>query len=205
MTSAPNIQEELLPEQILRAAMQLYQKYGLKKVTMDDVSKVIGKSRSSIYYYYKNRDEIFEAVLEMLVTDVIGEISAAVDKVPTLEAKIRAFCLSKIKTSEDKKALFVTLEAGMDADEMSKHASVMVTIHRHLMKQEAALLGKVLSLSAKNGEIRALRPKEQDRFIFIIQSSIRGVKREMQYDNDFSKLDSTVEILANMATGWLRE
>ena len=94
-----NIQEDILPEQILQAAMQLYQKHGLKKVTMDDVSKVIGKSRSSIYYYYKSKDEIFEAVLEMLVADVINEISTAVDKVSTLEEKIRAFCLSKVKTS----------------------------------------------------------------------------------------------------------
>lgn len=198
-----NIQEDILPEQILQAAMQLYQKHGLKKVTMDDVSKVIGKSRSSIYYYYKSKDEIFEAVLEMLVADVINEISTAVDKVSTLEEKIRAFCLSKVKTSEDKKALFVALEAGMDAEEMSKHASVMITIHKLLMKQEAALLKKVLSANTKKGNIRTLKPKEQDTFIFIIQSGIRGIKREMQHDNDFSKLDTTVDILANMATKWL--
>ncbi|ANI88498.1 hypothetical protein A9P82_03800 [Arachidicoccus ginsenosidimutans] len=205
MSSIQTTQEDILPEQILQAALQLYLKHGIKKVTMDDVSKVIGKTRSSLYYYYKNKDEIFEAVMEALVREVINEISAVVNTVDSIEDKIRAFCLSKIKTSEDRKALFVALETGMDADEISKHATAMITIHKLLMKQEASLLKKVLSASAKSGEVRALKPKEQDTFTFIIQSGIRGIKREMSHDNDFSKLNTTVDILTAMAAKWLKE
>ncbi|WP_345990272.1 helix-turn-helix domain-containing protein [Chryseobacterium sp. Chry.R1] len=56
--SQPLSQEEILKSQILQTAQDLYQRYGIKKVTMDDVAKAVGKTRSALYYYFKNRDEL---------------------------------------------------------------------------------------------------------------------------------------------------
>ncbi|WP_187774774.1 TetR/AcrR family transcriptional regulator [Pedobacter sp. BS3] len=205
MSPEPSIQEDILPEQILQAALQLYLRHGLKKVTMDDVSKVIGKSRSTLYYYYKNRDEIFEAVMDALIREVLDEITRTVDQADTVENKIRAFCLAKIKTSEDRRPVFTAMEAGMDADEISRHAKTMSGVHRRLMKAEAELLKKVLTTGVKNSQIRPLRPKEQDMLIFILLSGIRGIRREMRHENNFSNLKPAVDTLTAMAMKWLAE
>lgn len=199
------IQEELLPEQILQAAMQLYQKHGIKKVTMDDVSKAIGKSRSSLYYYYKNRDEIFDAVMEALVQEVISEISQAVAEEKNIENKIRAFCFAKIKTSEERKFIFSAMETGMDADEISKHREAMTALHKRLVKLETAVVKKFLSASAKQNEIRVLSSKEQETFIFILLSSVRGIKREIAHENNISKINSAINTLTNILIHWLRD
>lgn len=199
------IQDDILPQQILQAAMQLYQKHGVKKVTMDDVSKAIGKSRTSIYYYYKNRDEIFDAVMDALISEVIGEISQAVNNASSVKDKINAFCLTKVKTSIDRRSLFKAIESGMDTEEISRYSQVMTELHKRLMQQETSLLKKVLSDGSRNSTIRELKPKESGMFIFIILSGIRGIKREMSYDNDFSKLDYAVEVLAGMAMQWLEQ
>lgn len=205
MKSATAAQEDLLPEQILQAATQLYQKHGLKKVTMDDVSKVIGKSRSSIYYYYKNKDEIFEAVMDALIREVMKEIENAVNEASALEDKIRSFCVTKIKTSEERKAFFTAIEAGMDIDEMSHHIKVITGLHKRLMKLEGALLKKTIAESIRKQEIRRLKPRETDMLVFILLTGIRGIKREMGYDNDFGKLQYAADTLADMAMKWLRK
>ena len=197
------IQEDILPQQILQAAMQLYQKHGVKKVTMDDVSKAIGKSRTAIYYYYKNRDEIFDAVMDALISEVIGEISQAVNNAISIKDKIKTFCFTKVQTSIARRSLFKAIETGMDAEEISRHSQVMTELHKRLMRQETSLLKKVLSEGSKSGMVRELKPKESGMLIFIILSGIRGVKREMSYDNDFSKLDYAASVLAEMATKWL--
>jgi AcrR family transcriptional regulator len=205
MASTIPVQEDILPEQILQAALQLYLKHGLKKVTMDDVSKVIGKSRSTIYYYFKNRDEIFEAVMEALILEVMEGIEQAVEKADTIEDQIRAFCLAKIKTSESKKAVFRSMEAGMDADEISKHAQTMGAVHMRLIKLETACIKKFLSPAISKGVIRSLKPKEQDMFVFILLSSVRGIKREMAYEDDFSNLKAAVDTLTDMMMMWLND
>jgi AcrR family transcriptional regulator len=203
MASSTLPEEDILKEQILHAALQLYLKLGLKKVTMDDVSKVIGKSRSSLYYYYKNRDEIFDAVMEMLIRDVINEITLAVDKAVTTEKKIEAFGLTKIKLSEDKRDIFAAMEAGMNADEISRHGKTINAIHLKLMKSESVLLKAVFLAGVEKGEIRPLKPKEQDTLIFILLSSIRGVRREMRNGQDFSDLKLTIATLTAMVMKWL--
>ncbi|ANH81096.1 hypothetical protein A8C56_08990 [Niabella ginsenosidivorans] len=205
MSSATDTEVDILPGQILQAALQLYLKHGLKKVTMDDVSRVIGKSRSSIYYYYKNRDEIFEAVMDALLAEVLHEMETAMEEAGTIAGKIRAFCLAKIRTSEEKKPLFTAIEAGMNVEEKSNHAKIMIGLHQRLMKAEAALLKQALSAAVKSREVRALKPKEQETLIFILLSSIRGIKREMAYENDFSKLHTTVDTLTAVTLKWLKE
>ena len=203
MFSSIQNEQDQLSEQILTAASELYLKYGFKKVTMDDISKAIGKSRTSIYYYYKNREEVFQAVLNSLVKEVIFEIGNAVEQQETLEEKIRAFCLTKIKTSESKTPFFTAVEAGMNAEEKSRHSQVMEVVHQHLMAGEKIILEKAISQSIHTKEIRPLTSEELDTIIFILQSSIRGVKREMLFKNSFDGLNATVEVLTSMTVKWL--
>ncbi|PUZ26933.1 transcriptional regulator, TetR family [Chitinophaga costaii] len=203
MASTLHIQDEILPEQILQATLQLYLKHGLKKVTMDDVSKVIGKSRSVLYYYYKNKDEIFDAVMEMLIRNVVAEIKQAVDKARSIQGKIRAFGLVKIKVSEDKQAVFAAMESGMNADEISRHTKTINDIHIQLMNAESDLLKAVFAEGMQKGEIRPLTAMEQDTLIFILLSGIRGIRREMRNKEDFSHLKPTVDVLTAMTMKWL--
>ncbi|AZA84408.1 TetR/AcrR family transcriptional regulator [Chryseobacterium lactis] len=203
MFSTIHNEQDQLSKQILNAASELYLKYGFKKVTMDDISKTIGKSRTSIYYYYKNREEVFQAVLSSLVQEVAAEIGNAMDEQKTIEEKIRAFCLTKITTSESKKPFFTAVEAGMNAEEKSRHSRVMEVVHQHLMDGEKIILTKALSESSSKKEIRLLTQEEQDTVIFILQSSIRGIKREMILKNSFDDLNTTVDVLTSMTIKWL--
>ncbi|PSK91156.1 TetR/AcrR family transcriptional regulator [Taibaiella chishuiensis] len=198
-------QEDILRDQILRAALQLYQKHGLKKVTMDDVSRAIGKSRSTLYYYFKNRDDIFEAVMAMLIEEVTAEIKAAMDKARTLKEKLRAFCLTKVKTSEDRRPFFTAIEAGMNADEISRHAQIISSIHKRLMRAEGALLKAALVAAVSAGAIRSLKPKEQEMLIFILLSGIRGIRRELLQEDSFTRLQPAVDTLTGMAMCWLEQ
>src|ERR1700733_498549 len=119
MTLASPIKEDAIQDQILQAAKRLFQVHGLYKVTMDDVAKAIGKGRSSLYYYYKSKDEIFDAVMDIEIKEMLTAIARAVSQVPTVEQKISAFCATKLKVLREKRAFYNTLDAGMDADALS--------------------------------------------------------------------------------------
>lgn len=45
-------------EKILKISLVLFFKYGIKRVTMDDIAKEIGISKKSIYFYYKDKDDL---------------------------------------------------------------------------------------------------------------------------------------------------
>lgn len=203
MTAVIVPRDELLSAKILQAALRLYLKHGLKKVTMEDVAKAIGKSRSVLYYYYKNKDEIFRAVLDKLINEIIEEITAAVNEAATLEDKIKAYCRVKISPPGDRKTLFRAMEAGMNADEISRHAENMNLLHLRLMAAEKQLLKRTLAEGLQNEGVRKLTAGEMEGLIFILQSGIRGIRREMAQRNHYRKLETTVAVFAGMVMVWL--
>lgn len=49
---------------IVNVARKIFTYQGFKKTTMEDVAHASGKGKSSIYYYFKSKEKIFEAVVE---------------------------------------------------------------------------------------------------------------------------------------------
>ncbi|MFW6389223.1 MAG: TetR/AcrR family transcriptional regulator, partial [Marinilabiliaceae bacterium] len=48
---------------ILKSARELFAKFGYRKTTMEDIAQALRKGKSSLYYYFKNKEEIFQAVI----------------------------------------------------------------------------------------------------------------------------------------------
>jgi AcrR family transcriptional regulator len=64
--------------EIIQATLRLYRQFGPGKVSMDDVAKATGRSRTSIYYYFKNRDEMFRAAVDAIVLEMAKDVRKAV-------------------------------------------------------------------------------------------------------------------------------
>lgn len=205
MTTSNTIKEDLIQKQILQAAQQLFQKHGLQKVTMDDVAKAIGKGRSSLYYYYKSKDEVFNAVMDVEIGEIISELTRAVNEVTGIEQKLRAFCVTRIKISRKKRVFFSAMEAGMNADEISHYAKTKQAIRKRIIKEESALLTFMLNEAIKKGEIHDLNPKDQETLVFLLLSSLHGMKRQMLNENDYSRMEPAADLLTQMVTQRIRK
>ena len=51
--------KDQVKERIGKAAMECFVQFGLDKTTLDDIAKKIGLNKASLYYYYKNKEDIF--------------------------------------------------------------------------------------------------------------------------------------------------
>lgn len=198
--SVTTTQEDNIQQQILQAAKQLFQVHGLYKVTMDDVAKAIGKGRSSLYYYYKSKDEIFDAVMDVEIKDMMAAVSRATDSVNTIEQKINAFCTTKLNLLRERKSVYNALEIGMDADAISQLNKTKVIHHRLIMKLEGDLLDRIFNNAITNGEIHEMDKTKRDAIIFVLLSSLHGLKREMRMENNFDGIEISVSTLTDMVT-----
>ncbi|HEY9035455.1 MAG TPA: TetR/AcrR family transcriptional regulator [Pseudomonadales bacterium] len=77
---------ELAREQILEAARQCYQAQGIVKTTVEDVARKAKVSRTTVYRYFRNRDEVLTGVvmadavtLLALLEEQLGDISDFAD------------------------------------------------------------------------------------------------------------------------------
>jgi AcrR family transcriptional regulator len=195
-------QDDITHQEILQAALRLYRKSGPTNVTMDNVAKATGRSRSSLYYYFKNRDEIFQAVLDRIAEDVAAGISLAVAAAENLNDKIYAFCSTKIKTSQEWKRVFGAMDQSMDADEKSKHTKIMDALHKKLIYLERGILLEAMVAGGRQ-PARIPNNAELDMLAFIISSGIRGIRREIYDHNDPHDAKAAAQLLSAMVTKWL--
>jgi AcrR family transcriptional regulator len=200
----PASQDDLIQQGILKAAIRLYQKFGPNGFTMDDLAVATGRSRTSLYYYYNNRDEIYQAVMAKIARDMAAEIRQAVTAVETLREKIFAFCHTKLKASEEWKKVFNAMIASMDAEEQSKHAKVMYNWHKKLIHHESVILNEILAGATRRKEMRVVAPTDQDTLVFLIYSGIRGFRREIFELGDPHDLKAALELLTDMVVKWLK-
>ena len=51
--------KELTKEKIQQAAYKCVARFGFEKTTLEDIAKEVNLNKASLYYYYKNKEEIF--------------------------------------------------------------------------------------------------------------------------------------------------
>ncbi|HUP12202.1 MAG TPA: TetR/AcrR family transcriptional regulator, partial [Niastella sp.] len=59
MPAAIKSRKQDIKEKIGKAAMQCFARYSLEKTTLDDIARVVHLNKASLYYYYKNKEDIF--------------------------------------------------------------------------------------------------------------------------------------------------
>ena len=69
----PEIHKMEPQEKILKTSLELFFKYGIKRVTMDDIAKELGMSKKTIYQFYKEKDVLVDQLcqFEMLKQEKI--------------------------------------------------------------------------------------------------------------------------------------
>ncbi|MFY9310553.1 MAG: TetR/AcrR family transcriptional regulator [Bacteroidia bacterium] len=53
-------------DRILKGAEELFFKYGIKSITMDDIAKHLGISKKTIYQFYSDKNEVVETLMSSL-------------------------------------------------------------------------------------------------------------------------------------------
>ena len=143
--------------------------------------------------------------MDLEIKEMMSAISRATDQVNSAEEKINAFCTTKLNLLREKKSVYNALEVGMDADAISQLNKTKVVHHRVIMKLEGDLLNRILNDAVTKGEIKEMHKDKQDVLIFVLLSSLHGLKREMRMEDKFEGIEAAAKTFANMVINGLRE
>jgi AcrR family transcriptional regulator len=90
--------KDLNRENILKIAREIFSKYGFKKTTLDDIANAVRKGKSSLYYYFESKEDLFQAVI-MKEVDILGhELEIVINRNTDPIDKLRDYILTKLTT-----------------------------------------------------------------------------------------------------------
>ncbi len=79
-----------LRRQILRVAVELFIRQGYHGLAMREIAQALGVSKAALYYHFRDKEELFLAILETNLGEIGAAIDAAVAAHDTAPQRIRA-------------------------------------------------------------------------------------------------------------------
>ncbi len=157
-------------EKLLEVARQLFVRKGLENTTMNDIANASDKGRRTIYTYFKNKREIYNAVLERESEQIVSRLRAVIED-PSLSPveRLRRFLEVRYAISAQgsvtrEGSLITRFTRDMRRSDRIRHMAVA---------KEDELLQRVLDEGVAAGEFD---PQQCKRFVELQPLFLQGVE-----------------------------
>lgn len=87
-------------ELIIQSSLKMFMKYGIKSISMDDISKELGMSKKTLYNFINNKDELVMAVVKSFTDSekvIIGEFQKSASNAIEEMANIGRYVLQHMR------------------------------------------------------------------------------------------------------------
>ena len=132
--------------QIVGVARRIFTRFGFRKTTMEEIAVATQMGKSSIYYYFKSKEEIFKAVVEseaIMLKDRLKRIIRKNDSPPERLKAYMLFRLHHVKTLEN-------FYAALNEEALS-HMGFILEIRRNFEIEEQELVSQILEEGMDQG------------------------------------------------------
>jgi TetR/AcrR family transcriptional regulator, cholesterol catabolism regulator len=147
--------------QLLAIARRLFARKGYDATSLRHIAEEAHITKAALYYYFPNKDALYERVVIESMDALLAEVSAAVARAPTPTEKVRAFLRSSAASMEHRRDQWM---AGSNA-----FWQAGATGRRGLALQQRdayeRLLRRCIADGIAQGELRAVDPAMAGRLL----------------------------------------
>ncbi|WP_371379355.1 TetR/AcrR family transcriptional regulator [Sporomusa aerivorans] len=95
-------------DEILDAAEPLFSANGYRKTTISDIAKQMGVAQGMLYYYFKSKEEILEALINRQISTLLTDVKKTASSPDTIPPrKIEFMIYALFRTAQYKDGLFL--------------------------------------------------------------------------------------------------
>src|SRR5580693_8417856 len=190
--------DELIVRDIIDTARVLFKKSGFKKTTMGDIARSLGKAKSSLYYYYPSKEDIFEAVLHSEMDELLKQIHQAIRHAATSKEKLTIYCRCRLIKLNEVGNLSVALKS--EIGELHELHCIMTDLKRQFDTTHVELVKEILAEGIANGEFKKINQDNIELVAYLMVSAFRGLAAPLMVSQRLCprldlQIDSIVDIM----------
>ncbi len=186
------LKDEIVKSEILEQAQKLFQQFGLKKTTMDEIAAACGKAKSTLYYYFKSKEEVFDEVIDLELKSLRILIKEKMDTVSSIRDKVMTYFLEFHKEVLNKLNLYRIVK-----HELANKAFDQIQFYR-IMNFEKAYMVRILEDGYDTGEFVNVDKDNIPWFAELLLAAFFGIVRysiETDQGFDQKKLELAIQVL----------
>jgi len=155
-------------DRLIEVARQLFAEKGIDDVTMNDIATASDKGRRTLYTYFKNKEEIYNAVIESELKILYNSLQQVVDRDMPADMKLLEFI--NIRLESTKKVVYRNGSLGAEFFRDIWHVE---NIRRPFDIKEIMFLRKILEDGQNEGVFKVTNPKSMS---IILHSAFKGLE-----------------------------
>lgn len=131
--------KEEIRTHIVGVARKIFTRHGFRKATMEEIARASKMGKSSIYYYFRSKEQIFRAVVEFEARMLKEKLNRVIAKNDSPSDRLRAYILFRlhhIRTLEN-------FYSALNEDTLS-HMGFILDIRRNFEIEEQQLVREIL-------------------------------------------------------------
>lgn len=130
---------DIKKEQVLQAASEVFARFGFDKTTLDDIGKRAGLNKASLYYYFKNKEEIFIAVVLSETQAFMDDLQRKTLEIADVKTQINFFLTERIRRYGE-----VIHLTRLSVEHLQKLEPMFDEVYEETKKQETDFLQSLL-------------------------------------------------------------
>jgi AcrR family transcriptional regulator len=177
-------------EKIISAATSLFSRFGLEKTTMEDIAKAAKKGKSSLYYYFKSKEEVFAEVIKKEIAGLKTAIIEAIEKEDDPYNKFRKFVDARLNYLNEKADQYTNVK-----DEHLKHYEFVENLTADYSKWEISTIKNIVEYGRDKGlfEVTDLDSISQALFF-----ALKGLEYPWAINLTRKEIEKSVEALVDV-------
>lgn len=180
-----------IKDTILKAAQEVFSKYGYKKTTLEDIAQYIGKGKSALYYYFKSKQEIFEAVLAYEIAQMGDALFSAVESEKSPQQKLRRYIIKRMELYHQLANFYGAIQ-----QEYVENLSVIEKIREQYDKLELQLISDIIRKGVEEGKFKNRNiPLTANAIIIAMKGFEYGFSKETDLKKIEDDIDQLLEVL----------
>lgn len=187
------IDREEYRKRIVVSAGKIFSHYGFKKTTMDEIAKALKMGKSSIYYYFESKEEIFEAVVLSEANILRSELTRTIKSIESPIEKMRNYVFVRMKAFEKLSNYYNAI-----FDKNLDHYDFIEAIREKYDREELAILRLIIFHGKRQ---KVFNVVNSEYTAMVIQTTLKGLevplfwkKREINIED---RLTAILDVLFN--------
>ena len=187
------IENDKVREEIISASDAVFERYGYLRVSMQDISNECKKGRSTLYHYFKNKEEVLDAVCDRFFSRCMEESEATISKRRSFSANIESFNITKLKTLRH-----IVSKYKLAIDDLRLDPSGFMFKFRRFAEEEVAVVKQIIKWGIENKDIAELSEEDINFLSETLNAAFKSFEQEVLVFGKFPQSDSQVAWLAQM-------
>ena len=181
-----------IKNRIIEVAQDIFKRYGFKKSTMDEIAAAAGKGKSTLYHYFKSKEEVFAAVIEKESNIMFKELNKIITANIDSKLKIKKYITTRMELINELSNLYSAIKS-----DYLNHFNFIQKYRVKYDEYEILFIEQILQDGINKNEFN-INEDDTKIYAYGLATALKGLEIPFFLENRYSEISNRLDSMLNI-------